>query len=48
MYQAQINSDSKKRGYHQFMTQELQGKLSSKEDFYTYMDKHRKYSIIIV
>ena len=39
----QINSDSKKRGYTQFMAQDLGGKLRSKQDFYVYFDKHRKY-----
>ena len=35
--------DSKKRNYHDFMVQELAGKLRSQEDFYVYMDKHRKF-----
>ena len=39
----QINSDSKKRGFRQFMAQDLAGKLRSKIDFYVYLDKHRKY-----
>ena len=47
MSKDQINSDSKKRGYHQFMAQDLDGKLKSKQDFYVYMDKHRKYHFII-
>ena len=29
------------------MVDQLQGKLRSKKDFYTYMDKHRKYSCLL-
>ena len=37
----QINS-SKKRPLHFMQTQELQGRLKSKEDFFKYLDEHRK------
>ena len=37
----QINSS--KRNYQEFLAQNLQGKLRSKEDFYAYLDRHRKY-----
>ena len=36
-----INSSSgPKRGYNEFLAQDLANKLRSKKDFYTYLDKH--------
>jgi hypothetical protein len=31
-----------RRPYTEFLAQNLAGKLRSKEDFYAYLDKHRK------
>lgn len=31
-----------KRSYKEFMAQDIAGKLRSKQDFYVYLDKHRK------
>ena len=39
----QINSGSGiKRSYQEFLAEDILHKLRSKEDFYIYMDKHRK------
>ena len=35
----QIPSNGPKRSYKEFMTQQLAGKLQSKNDFYVYLDK---------
>ena len=43
----QINS-SKKRPLHFMQARELQGKLKSKEDFFKYLDEHRKCTHIFV
>ena len=34
--------ESKKRGLNHIQAAELSWKLKSKEDFYVYLDKHRK------
>ena len=44
----QIHQNQPKRTYKQFMTQQLAGKLHSKNDFYVYMDKHCKYIHLIL
>ena len=36
------STDSKKRTLGRMLAAELQGKLSSKQDFFVYLDKHRK------
>ena len=41
MDNSEINT-SKKRILHYMQTQELQGRLKSKADFVTFLDKHRK------
>ena len=36
------NADSKKRSLNHMLAAELSWKLKSKQDFLTYLDKHRK------
>ena len=40
---SQQQIDSKKRNLGHMLAVDLQGKLKSKQDFYVYLDKHRKY-----
>ena len=42
----QINSMSQKRNMREIMTQEFQGKLRSKQDFYAYLDKQCRYNVV--
>ena len=42
MSEDQINSSSKKRSLSYKKAQEMEWKLKSKQDFYVYLDKHRK------
>ena len=37
------STTSKKRNLKEITTNELLGRLRSKQDFYQYMDKHRKW-----
>ena len=43
MAENQISSlVGKKRNHKEILPQQLAGKLRTKDDFYTYLDKHRK------
>ena len=44
MAETNISSMSNKRNIREILPADLQGKLRSKDDFYTYMDKHCKYN----
>ena len=43
----QFDTSSKKRNHEYISANELQWKLQSKQDFYVYLDKHRKSLISI-
>ena len=40
----QPDDNTKKRNHGKMLAADLAGKLLSKQDFYNYLDKHRKYS----
>ena len=42
----QPDDNTKKRNHGKMLAADLAGKLLSKQDFYNYLDKHRKYSWI--
>ena len=42
------STDSKKRTLGRMLAAELQGKLSSKQDFFVYLDKHCKYHSLLI
>ena len=41
--EASQTTESKKRTLGHMLTADIQGKLKSKQDFFNYFDKHRKY-----